>query len=81
MNQATDLHPPLKTITEVRENTFIFEKRGALPLDICNEMIHRFEQHVDEQYEGRIGQTAVSYTHLTLPTTSALCRSRWSPYH
>ena len=23
----------------------------------------------------------VSYTHLTLPTTSALCRSRWSPYH
>ena len=24
---------------------------------------------------------AVSYTHLTLPTTSALCRSRGSPYH
>ena len=24
---------------------------------------------------------AVSYTHLTLPTTLALCRSRWSPYH
>ena len=24
---------------------------------------------------------SVSYTHLTLPTTSALCRSRWSPYH
>ena len=23
----------------------------------------------------------VSYTHLTLPTTVALCRSRWSPYH
>nr|WP_199163297.1 hypothetical protein [Elizabethkingia sp. ASV34] len=22
---------------------------------------------------------AVSYTHLTLPTTVALCRSRWSP--
>ena len=58
MSQATDLHPPLRTITEVRENTFIFEKRGALPLDICNEMIRRFEQQVDEQYEGRIGQTA-----------------------
>ena len=27
------------------------------------------------------GVIAVSYTHLTLPTTSALCRSRWSPYH
>ena len=24
---------------------------------------------------------AVSYTHLTLPTTVQGCRSRWSPYH
>ena len=24
---------------------------------------------------------AVSYTHLTLPTTCNLCRSRWWPYH
>ena len=24
---------------------------------------------------------AVSYTHLTLPTMSTTCRSRWSPYH
>ena len=24
---------------------------------------------------------AVSYTHLTLPTTQQLCRSRWSPSH
>ena len=23
----------------------------------------------------------VSYTHLTLPTTDVVCRSRWSPYH
>ena len=23
----------------------------------------------------------VSYTHLTLPTTCNLCRSRWSAYH
>ena len=29
--------------------------------------------------EGRI--TAVSYTHLTLPTIHVECRSRWSPYH
>ena len=27
------------------------------------------------------GAGAVSYTHLTLPTTGSLCRSRWSPYH
>ena len=25
--------------------------------------------------------TAVSYTHLTLPTNIIRCRSRWSPYH
>ena len=25
--------------------------------------------------------TAVSYTHLTLPTIRHRCRSRWSPYH
>ena len=24
---------------------------------------------------------AVSYTHMTLPTMLAQCRSRWSPYH
>ena len=27
------------------------------------------------------GADAVSYTHLTLPTTCTRCRSRWSPYH
>ena len=27
------------------------------------------------------GPRSVSYTHLTLPTTGSLCRSRWSPYH
>ena len=27
------------------------------------------------------GQVPVSYTHLTLPTNSVWCRSRWSPYH
>ena len=26
-------------------------------------------------------RSPVSYTHLTLPTSALLCRSRWSPYH
>ena len=30
---------------------------------------------------GLTAQWAVSYTHLTLPTTCTRCRSRWSPYH
>ena len=32
----------------------------------------------------RVGPSSfgtVSYTHLTLPTMSLVCRSRWSPYH
>ena len=30
----------------------------------------------------RLGsKVPVSYTHLTLPTTAIVCRSRWSPYH
>ena len=28
-----------------------------------------------------MGFTAVSYTHLTLPTKPMMCRCRWSPYH
>ena len=28
-----------------------------------------------------LGSYAVSYTHLTLPTMSTTCRSRWSPDH
>ena len=30
---------------------------------------------------GVMGLAAVSYTHLTLPTNTSQCRSRWSPYH
>ena len=37
---------------------------------------HRGLGTVDED-----GTESVSYTHLTLPTIAAECRSRWSPYH
>lgn len=46
-----------KHIQEVKPNTFIFEKLNALPLDICQEMIRRFEEDSENQYQGRIGQT------------------------
>nr|AFI78661.1 hypothetical protein ws034A6_0030 [uncultured bacterium ws034A6] len=51
-------HHPLKTIREVKDDTFIFEKHKALPIDVCNEMIRRFEELDSEQYAGRIGQQA-----------------------
>jgi hypothetical protein len=47
---------PLRTIAEVKPDTFIFEKLDALPVQICRAAIDRFERSVDEQYEGRIGQ-------------------------
>ena len=47
---------PLRSIVEVKPNTFIFEKHNALRADFCNLAIERFEKHSDEQYQGRIGQ-------------------------
>ncbi len=47
--------PPV-TLKEVKPHTFIFQKLKALPGDVCNEMIRRFEEHEEEQYEGQIGQ-------------------------
>ena len=35
---------------------------------------------LDDQNFEFYGRTPVSYTHLTLPTTLCMCRSRWSPY-
>lgn len=48
----------LKSLIEVKANTFIFEKKNALTTDTCDEMIRRFEKHTDDQYQGRIGQVA-----------------------
>ena len=60
--------PPLKTIREVKANSFIFEKPRALPLDICNEIIRRFEASPDEQYAGRVGQTVQQETSIKRST-------------
>ena len=39
----------------------------------------RFE--IWRELRGKLMAGPVSYTHLTLPTRSIKCRSRWSPYH
>ena len=49
----------LKTISEIKQNTFIFEKKNALSAKQCEHMIHQFESHEDDQYQGRVGQMAM----------------------
>ncbi len=43
MTVNTPVRPPLQNIHEVKPESFIFEAPNALPVDICNEMIRRFE--------------------------------------
>jgi Rps23 Pro-64 3,4-dihydroxylase Tpa1-like proline 4-hydroxylase len=43
---------------EVKQLSFIFEVDGALPADVCREMVRRFEANTDQQYQGRVGQQA-----------------------
>ena len=46
------------------------------------EMIRVKDRHNREYCLGPTHEEmAVSYTHLTLPTNTCSCRSRWSPYH
>jgi hypothetical protein len=45
-------------IKELEPNSFIFEIENALTEDICTEIIRRFEASPEQQYQGRVGQTA-----------------------
>ena len=49
---------PLTTINEVKENTFIFEKKNSIPAEACDHIIEHFEANPQDQYQGRIGQMA-----------------------
>ena len=48
-----------------------------------NDVDQKEERNIqpENNEETRIRKNAVSYTHLTLPTNTVTCRSRWSPYH
>ena len=85
-----------RNIKEVEPNSFIYEINRALPGDICQEMIRRFDKYKNEQYAGRIGQTAEEHNDIKRSTDLVIsgkehrseerrvgkeCRSRWSPYH
>ncbi|MHB1950837.1 MAG: 2OG-Fe(II) oxygenase [Acidiferrobacteraceae bacterium] len=44
---------------EAKPGSFVYEIEHALDGHICREMIRRYEQHPEQQYEGRIGQQGV----------------------
>jgi len=46
----------LPSIREVKPLSFIFERPGALPADVCREVIRRFEANPDYQRQGVVGQ-------------------------
>ena len=57
-----------QTIFELKPGSFIFEKKRALPADICTEIIDRFEKHPEDQYSGRIGQQAIQEAEIKRST-------------
>lgn len=44
-------------LREVKPLSFIYEAENALQESLCEDMVRRFEEAVDEQYEGYVGQT------------------------
>ncbi len=43
------------TLREACPHSFIYEVRHALTREVCDDMIHRFEAHPEQQYPGRVG--------------------------
>jgi len=58
----------MTSIREVKPNSFIFEKRGALPDFLCDDMVKRFEEHIEDQYAGRVGSAMGSNPDLKKTT-------------
>lgn len=48
--------PSLQTISEIKPNSFVFQQLNSLSKEFCVDVIQRFKNAEDEQYEGRIGQ-------------------------
>lgn len=58
----------LKTITEVKHGSFIFECENALPAFLCDDMVARFESNPDDQYQGRVGSKMAEDSNLKKTT-------------
>lgn len=46
-------------IVELKPGSFIHTQAEALPLDVCGEIVARFERDKESQYPGRVGQQAI----------------------
>lgn len=57
MSQRNNTQVKPYVLNEVKKHSFIFEIKNALPANICEDMIRRFEEKKDQQYQGRVGQT------------------------
>jgi predicted 2-oxoglutarate/Fe(II)-dependent dioxygenase YbiX len=55
-------------LKEVKPHSFIFEKKGALPDFICDDIVARFEANEADQYEGRVGAAMNSNSALKKTT-------------
>ena len=70
-------------ITTMVVPTSVFAEEETNDVNMRQDELFRYNG-VDEVYLGAFKSDdaePVSYTHLTLPTIAAECRSRWSPYH
>ena len=43
------------SLKEIKPNSFIFEKKDALPSFLCDDIVARFEENEADQYAGRVG--------------------------
>ncbi len=58
----------MSQISELKPGSFIFEKKNALPGDVCSEIIERFELNPGDQYQGRIDQQGAEDTDIKRST-------------
>ena len=58
-----------------------FQSRHKLNKAVAPEFKGIRLKHDGSMYFLEVDAAPVSYTHLTLPTNTNACRSRWSPYH
>ena len=65
-------------IADLQRPTMVLAPNKTLAAQLYGEMKEFFPENAVEYF---VSYYAVSYTHLTLPTTCTRCRSRWSPYH